>query len=217
MTNPLPTDTINDFDDLYFPADDPTAGIFGILDDMGMLKPDWWLGFYSGSFAYPGIPEACSGEPTPQNLVTRDQTGGSLHVTGTVGTYSGFGVWLGQCLIDMSDSTGISFSIGGDAGPSGMLKVSVLTNTNAEADMCLTGRGACDPATAGTCTPPSTTVAVPATPGTVTIPWTEFAMGSPMASVDPAEIVQLQWDFDWAEGGTPYEVDVTVDDVMVTR
>jgi len=217
MTNPLPTDTINDFEDLYFPEDDPTSAIFGILDDMGALKPEWWLGYYRGSFAYPGVPEACSGEPMPPSLVSREQMNGNMHVTGTVGTYSGFGVWMGQCLVDMTGTTGLSFSIGGDAGPSGMLKVSILTNSNAEADMCLTGRGACDPTTAGACTPPSTTIAVPSTPGTVTVPWTEFAMGSPTAGVDPAEIIQVQWDFDWAEGGTPYEVDVTVDDVAVTR
>src|SRR5687767_13693755 len=44
MTIPLPTDTINDFDDLYFPEDDPANAIFGALDDMGALKNEWWLG-----------------------------------------------------------------------------------------------------------------------------------------------------------------------------
>jgi hypothetical protein len=34
--------------------------------------------------------------------------------------------------------------------------------------------------------------------------------------VNPAQIWQFQWDFDWAEGGTPFPVDVTLDDVTLT-
>ena len=41
--------------------------------------------------------------------------------------------------------------------------------------------------------------------------------GSPVATVNSAEVIQLQWDFEWADTMTPYEVDVTLDDVMMVQ
>jgi hypothetical protein len=213
---PLPTDTINDFSNLRVDPMTPTFGIYGANDDSGMTKPEWWLGYYSGSFAYPAIPEACKGEPTPMYPITRTDVEGELHVTGTVGTYSGFGVWLGQCIVDMSDSTGVSFKIGGTTG-SGMLKFSVNTNSNQAPDMCLTGKGTCNVDTAGACTPNSVSIAIPATPTVITVPWTDLMGGSPSATVNPEEVLQFQWDFDWSDTMTPYEIDVTVDDVMLSH
>src|SRR6185295_13717734 len=113
----------------------------------------------------------CTGEATPTYPLTRTDATGELHVTGTVGTYSGFGVWLGQCVVDMSAYSGVSFLIGGETG-SGMLKFSVHTKSNREPDMCLPGKGTCDVASAGACTPPSVAISIPATPTVVMVPWT---------------------------------------------
>jgi len=213
-TQTPPSNVINDFSNLLVAAETPTFGIYGANDDAGMPKPEWWLGYFSGSFAYPGVPDACTGEATPMYTLTRTDVAGELHVTGTVGTYSGFGVWLGQCKIDMSASSGVSFRIGGSTG-SGMVKFSVLTNTNLEPVMCLTGKGTCDVTTAGACTPASVSLPIPTTPEVVTVDWAELTGGSPVATVDPAQVMQLQWDFDWADTMTPYEVDVTLDDVTM--
>jgi hypothetical protein len=51
----------------------------------------------------------------------------------------------------------------------------------------------------------------------VQVAWTELTGGSPEANVDPSKVLQLQWDFEWVDGmTTPYTVDVTVDDVVLT-
>lgn len=215
-TQTPPSDVLNDFNDLYYPADDPMNGIFGIKDDMGTLLPSWWEGYFSGSFAYPAEPDECSSDPPPAHTVTRDVTGGAMHVTGTVSTYAGFGVWFGQCLVDLSGATGISFKLGGDAGSSGKLKFSVATSENSEDDMCLPGRGSCD-ATAGTCAPSAVSIDVPSSPEVVTVSFSDLTGGSPSMTADATAVVQLQWEFTWADGDASYPVDLTLDDVKLVQ
>jgi hypothetical protein len=135
-------------------------------------------------------------------------------VTGTVGTYSGFGTWLEQCHVDMSDFSGISFRIGGDPGPTGTLQLRAFTKTNSPEVECRPERGTC---TEATCSPATYTVTVPSSPTVVTVTWADFTGGAPSAGVDPSEIWQFQWDFDWADGTTPFPVDVTLDDVMLVE
>jgi len=134
-------------------------------------------------------------------------------VTGTVGTYSGFGTWMEQCLIDMSDFSGISFRIGGDPGPTGTVQLRAFTKTNSPEVECRPGRGTC---TDASCSPATYTVTVPSSSEVVTVSWSDFSAGAPSPELDPAEIWQFQWDFDWTDGTTPYPVDVTLDDVMLT-
>jgi hypothetical protein len=208
-----PTSTLNDFDNLYFAEDtNPPLGIFGILDDTGMMKPEWWLGYFSGSYNYPVVPQACTGEPTPPYPLAHDETGGALHVTGTVGGPSGFGVWFGPCIVDMSGYGGISFTIGGETGRSGTLELTVYTSSNLPPSECQIGRGKC---VQDACSPSGVLVPVSALPMVITLPWTAFSGGSPASAVDPAEITQLNWDFAWTSGMTPYDVDVTLDRVML--
>jgi hypothetical protein len=203
---------INNFENVFVgEGEPPENGIYGANDETGMLKAEWWLGYFSGAYAYPDPSDTCS-EP-PVSSLTRSLEGGELHVTGTVGTYSGFGTWMEQCIIDMSAFSGISFRIGGDVGPTGTLQLRVFAQSNTATDECRPGRGGC---TDATCTPVTYTVTVPSTPEVVTVAWEDFTGGLPSATLDPSEIWQFQWDFDWAEGSTPYPVDVTLDDVTLT-
>jgi hypothetical protein len=202
---------LNNFENLYVdPAELPENGIYGANDETGALKEEWWLGYFSGAYAYPDASDTCTTSETP---LTRSLAGGELHVTGTVGTYSGLGIWMEQCLIDMSASSGISFRIGGDAGPTGTVQLRALARTNTAAIECRPGRGECADAT---CSPATVAVTVPSTPEVVTVSWDDFTAGMPSAGVDPSEIWQFQLDFDWADGTTPYPVDVTLDDVTLT-
>jgi hypothetical protein len=203
---------INNFDNVFVgEGEAPENGIYGANDETGTLKTEWWLGYFSGAYAYPDPSDTCS-EP-PVSSLTRSLAGGELHVTGTVGTYSGFGTWMEQCIIDMSAFSGISFLIGGDAGPTGTVQLRVFTQSNTATDECRPGRGGC---TEATCTAVTFTVTVPSTPEVVTVAWEDFTGGMPSATLDPSEIWQFQWDFDWADGTTPYPVDVTLDDVTLT-
>jgi len=219
-TLPIPTRTINDFENLlYGEGSNGPVGIYGVLDEQGMQKPEWWLGYFSGTYVYPFIPEACSGQPPPTYPLTATVVNGELRVTGTVGGYSGFGIWLGQCIVDMSSYSGISFRMTGNAGP-GPVVFRVFTNSNVEPNACLAGKGACDEATVGACAASavnlsSVTLPAPATPGVFQIPWSAFTGGLPEPGVDPREVVQMSWDFYWAELTLPYEVDVIIDDVVL--
>ena len=189
-------------------------GLFLDGDSWEAMPTEWWEGFFGGPFAYP--------EPDPSanvlGLVPSWDTG-ALVISGTVDTWAGFGLWFEKCMIDMSAYSGVSFKIWGNPGPSGTLTMGVKTSaTSAPEDKeCFTNVGACDSETE-TCTPPSTIVQVPEAEETVTLAWTDFSGGSPVDGVDPGEIIQLQWEFDWGgESDTPYEVSVTVDDIMLVN
>jgi hypothetical protein len=213
-TIPIPTPTINDFENLLVDSTRPASGIYGVNDATGIPKPEWWLGYFSGSFAYPFVPEPCSGEPAPPYPITSTDVSGELRVTGTVGTYSGFGIWLGQCIVDMSAYSGISFRIGGAAGPDAVT-FRVHTKANTVPTECLFGRGTCSGASTGSCSPAGFAFAVPETPEVVSVRFETLTGGSPAFMVDPAEVVQLTWSFAWGDGVTPYDVDVTLDDVVL--
>jgi hypothetical protein len=211
-TTILPTRVINDFDDLYFPeGTEQPLGLFGVLDAAGMLKPEWWLGYFSGSYVYPTIPEACSGEPTPAYFLVRNESEGVFRVTGTVGGPSGFGVWVGPCIVDMSAGYGVMFQIGGRAG-SGALEMTIGTSSTTDPGACQIGKGKC---TTDVCAPPRVRIDITESPAPISLPWVAFSDGSPSPTVDPSEIVQLSWGFEWVDGMNPYAVDVTIDNVML--
>jgi hypothetical protein len=208
-TTILPTQVINDFDNLYFPeGNEPPVGLFGVLDETGLQKPEWWLGYFSGSYAYPMIPEACRGEPTPAYPLVRNEMGGVLRVTGTVGGPSGFGVWVGPCIVDLSAGSGIMFMIGGRAG-SGALQMTINTSSTTDPNACQIGRGKCD---TNICSPPSVGLDITESLEPFALPWTAFS-----PEVDPREVVQFRWDFEWVDGMNPYTVDVTLDNVMLIQ
>jgi hypothetical protein len=141
----------------------------------------------------------------------------ALSMTGTVSSYTGFGIFLTQC-VDASAYSGISFTIGGNVGTTGKLMLQAKTNSTTPISAA-TKHGACVAAnpnnTYADCWDPVATVAVPATAATVTVPWASFSGGKPTATVNPAEILGFQWSFDWVGGdaGAAYAVDVTLDDL----
>jgi hypothetical protein len=139
-----------------------------------------------------------------------------LSMSGTVSAYTGFGVYLKQC-VDASAYSGISFKIGGNVGSPATLMLQAKMNSTIP--IKAGERGACVPAdpnnTYATCWDPVKWVTVPATPATVTVTWAEFAGGKPVATANPAEILGFQWSFNWAGGdaGAAYAVAVTIDDL----
>jgi hypothetical protein len=58
------------------------------------------------------------------------------------------------------------------------------------------------------------TIPVSDTPTVVNILWGDFTAGSPDVSVaTPAEITFISWTLAWTAGGTPYPVDLVIDDL----
>jgi len=186
----------------------------------------WWLEFFGGSYVYPVV-DACAAE-VPPTVLSQDLSAESLHVTGTVGTWSGFGLWFSPCIVDMSAYSGVSFTISGDAGPNGPMRFYVLTasnmvpSTDPRNPTCSPNVATCVPEDpempAESCRAGLSLISDVREPRTVTVPFSDVTGGSPDDTPDPAEVIGFLFEFDWQPGWTAadeYGVDVALDDVIL--
>jgi hypothetical protein len=148
----------------------------------------------------------------------------ALKVSGMVANYSGFGAYVNDCFDAAgAGATGVSFKVTGNVGTPATLNFRVHTNANTAA-FPVYMKGAC-PVPAGTmptddvymyCHQAGVDVTVPAGGGEVSVTWAQLMGGLPVATVDGKDVVGFEWAFTWAEAGTPYAVDVTIDDIKFT-
>lgn len=229
---PIAQPLITDFTYAGGPSGD--AGDGGIVDGgaalpvasaTGITFGDFVSTLSGGTFQYPGA----GAYP-----VTSDVTQSNWHLSGTIGDYSGFGLFLTDCnLVDASDYDGISFTVRGNVEQMGTLTFSVGTSENDISHLWLNSQptppnplaapnsGTCIPASNqydGTCGSPSFTVPVTPTETTITVAWEQLSGGRPRASVDPAKLTSIVWIFPAPPGAgtvtpTPYEADVVIDDL----
>jgi hypothetical protein len=187
-----------------------------------------------GEFFYPNASSSST-----YKLVS-DVTGNKWHITGTVGDYSGFGLFFDSCnRVDASKYRGISFTISGTVqGSSVTFEVDTLNNIiradwlNAHpatpgATVPATDPGRCTPAATATnqyaqsdCVPATKAVPVSATPTTVL--WSDFTNGKPKAAVEPGDIIGIRWILPTPVGvGTAtvatYPLDITIDDLTFVQ
>jgi hypothetical protein len=163
-------------------------------------------GFTGGIFAYP----AATDVPAPTFPLTWAVAAGEATISGTVGTYSGFGVWF-SCEVDASKFTGVEFDIRGDVGAGAGVRF--LVQTSPDVFDKTKDHDSCTPADETkpweTCVNPGKSIAVGAKSTHYVIPWAELTGGKPMAAVDPAQILGLQFDLIWppvaptGTGGAP--------------
>jgi len=160
--------------------------------------------------------------------LTSDVTQSNWHISGKVGDYSGFGLYFDNCnRLDASKYKGISFKISGSMASDKPLTLGVGTLNDTLAPAWInthngdsSSPGRCIP-TSGSgqysqegCANPTKTITVTDTPTVVNILWTDFAGGKPESSVaTPAEITYISWTLPWSGGGTPYAVDLVIDDL----
>jgi hypothetical protein len=164
---------------------------------------------------------------------------GTWHISGAIGTYSGFGLYLDNCnRIDASAYAGISFKISGRVEQEGAVTLQVDTLNNAITAAWLnahggtakdTDPGRCEPpATAPNqwaqtaCLQPQQVIPVTEVPTEQSILWSDFAGGSPDTSVNPSDIVAIHWFFPNPPGAgtdspTLYQVDITIDDLSFIK
>lgn len=170
--------------------------------------------------------------------VTSDMSGGSWHMSGTLGTYSGFGLFFDNCQrVNASAYRGISFTVSGSVPQGNLITMGIGTLKDTIAASWLIAHpaaGSTPPAATapGTCIPVSgtnqydqptcgdatKTITVTATPTPVTILWTDFTGGKPELNVSPGDIISMYWFFPppaGAGGTTPttYPVDLVIDDL----
>ena len=177
-----------------------------------VLFGTWGQSIFGGAYTYPGTVPACETGTVSAYPLTQTVTGGAWNIQGTVGDYSGMGLWWGcntgtaaapayaaTCAIDASAYTGISFTVSGSIGPAGNPKN-------------------CGTRTATTC---GSSVAVPvtATATAVTLTWAQLGVTAPNAitgiSFSFTDPFRLNDGYATSPfTATPYPVDVTIDDLQ---
>ncbi len=199
------------------------------LDSRNMFHTgsvDDWTSLFGGTWVAPRAADPCAATPAAHPLL-ETFTDGNWHITGTIagGQWAGAGIWFGtSCpVMDFSAYQGISFTIAGDAGPSGAITVSVSTASNSKPNTdssssnytCYSNAAAC---TTATCTPASMTVSnISATPQTVRVLWSALGNGMPSATPDPKEItgIGINPSIDWSSSASSYALDLTIDDLAL--
>lgn len=202
----------------------------------------WSQSVYGGTYVYPATVASPGPCDTVSNYpLTQDLTGGNWHVQGTVGTYSGLGLWwqcntgttttpayVGSCVIDASAYTGISFTVSGSVGPvsSGTGTVGLTMQVSTPSTMKPALDSANNPKNCGTCTGSScgtnVTVPVTTTATTVTMTWTQLGVTTPaaiaaisFAFTDPCSLNSVGYTTSPCTA-TTYPVDITIDNLQFT-
>jgi hypothetical protein len=183
---------------------------------------EWWTKLFGGTYLYPAL-DACA-TTQPANPLTQDFSDGTWHITGTVGNYSGFGLWFSPCMADFSAYKGISFKISGNVGTTAavVMTVSTAATSKKDATTCSPNTATCvDGDTDATkCAPASKSIPVTSTATTVTVLWTDLTGGVPVASPSAASIVGIGWALDWLWSNTAtnnYAVDFVIDDITLVQ
>jgi hypothetical protein len=161
------------------------------------------------SFNYAG-----PGEIAPTVSVTADGNGFEMKsalvapLSGS-NNFSGFGMYFnsGSCL-DASASTGIQFDLSGDLGGCSLRYILLFAQDLSHIDD--PGRGHCQD-TDAVCRGPW--AALTASAGTIALPFTSFSGGNPFGSVDPKNLVTMQWEIGAPDATTGCSADFTIENV----
>jgi hypothetical protein len=187
-----------------------------------------WSGLFGGTWVAPKVADACAATPAA-NPLTESFSDGNWHVTGTIApsVWAGAGFWFAtgaNCpVFDFSAYSGISFTIAGNAGPSGSVNITVPTasNTAPVTDKtssnftCYSNAATCAGAS---CSAASMTVSsISTTPQTVKLMFADLKGGAPVSSADKKEItgIGINPTIDWSGKESPYALDLTIDDLTL--
>jgi len=187
----------------------------------------WGQRLTGGAYVYPDAASASDPCASPSTYpLTESFSNGTWHVSGTVGTYSGMGVWwvcgvgsskyANSCVIDASSYTGISFTVSGDAGPKGTMLLNVATPSTLKRTVDSAGNPTTCGKCSGTC---SAALSVPVTPDAVTLSYTWAELGVTEPEAIATIVFQFSDPCNYSTGicvPTPYSVDVGIDDLQFT-
>jgi hypothetical protein len=202
--------------DFETPGNDPTQALFG----------DFREALSGGTFIYPTASAAAEGASV--GLVS-DVTNGDWHITGTVASQSGFGLFFACQLLDASAFAGLAFTVSGDIEGATSLGLIINTAGNdvSPSWRILNGQspapsfGRCTPAESefdGTCDAARIDIALEQEPREVTVLFSELGGGAPEALLNPSEITKIAWSLpgrapDASGTVEPYAVDIRIDDI----
>lgn len=182
-----------------------------------------------GTFVYPLNAAASATEPFAAFGLSSDVSEGDWHVQGAVRTPAGFGLFFDCELLDASSFIGIAFRIQGSVALGQELTFFVNDASHEvsrtwliqEGGSSLRSFGRCFPADSefdGSCVAPRIVLPITVEPTEVFVPFTALTNGSPEATLNPAEITDVQWALpvpaaDEAGIIVPYAVDLVIDEI----
>ncbi len=149
--------------------------------------------------------------------LTRDATvTDSFKVSGMVTDYSGFGVYFNSCS-SLAAYTGVSFVMTGTSASvakPNVVRFVVQTNPDEAIDM-ENMKGMCPGMPGVGCNSPRKEGVAPSDMAQAFL-FTDLMGGEPVATVTTTEVLGLQWQIDPDTGGTPFAVDITIDNLTLT-
>jgi hypothetical protein len=152
----------------------------------------------------------------PSTALTVDTPSGTMHVAGSVSTYSGVGIAFDAC-VNASSFSGVEFSLG--VSGTSNVTLHMVTREN-QPEPPTTTIGTCVPpdpnAPFASCYPAFTRLTVMETPAPFSIPFASLSGGSPHVSVNPGELLSMYFDLGWSSGDAPFGVDLTLSDLRFT-
>jgi hypothetical protein len=187
---------------------------------------DDWASLFGGTWVSPVDSDPCAATQAT-NPLSESFAEGNWHFSGTIapGKWAGAGIWFGtSCpIMDLSAYSGFSFTIAGNAGPSGSITVTVPTATTTAPNTdktsssftCYSNAATC---TAATCTAAGMSVtSITTSPQTVKVMFADLKGGAPVSTPDPKEITGIGINpiIDWSGAGEAYTLDLTIDDLTL--
>jgi hypothetical protein len=143
---------------------------------------------------------------------TTDPT--KFHVTGTVSTYDGFGIYTGKCS-SLAGYTGVTFTLSGttmSVDKPNALKFVVQMNGNEPID-ATNKKGACVGASGVECVSPNKAIMPSDTPQTIM--FADLVGGKPMTTLDVTQVLGFQWQIDPDASATPFAIDLTLSNLSL--
>jgi hypothetical protein len=161
------------------------------------------LTFGSGATGWQSYTYAAPGQAAPTVALTPD--GAGIQIAGgfkppVSGNWEGAGLFLnGTSCIDGSIYTGVQFDFAGDLGGCALSFGASFSGDTSTAEA--PGQGSC-PGTESTCYGPEAPVVPGATTTTtIKVPFSALTGGAPLSKLDPATILDVQWQLSAPTGG----------------
>jgi hypothetical protein len=175
------------------------------------------LSFGSGASEWQSYTYAAPGQVVPTATLTPD--GAGIQIIGgfappVSGNWEGAGLFFnGSSCVDASMYTGVQFDFAGDLGGCALAFGASFSGDTSSTEA--PGQGSC-PGTSSNCYGPLAPVVSGATTTTtIKVPFSALTAGSPIAKLDPASIVDVEWQLSapTGAGGGSCSANFTVENV----
>lgn len=181
-----------------FGCDDPFVVTCNSVDTWSSTAAPFGGG---GLFSYDDFTHSLTGD-------TADGT--AFHLTGVVGLYAGFGVYLNRCST-LAGYTSVTFSLSGvtaSVDKPNRVHFEILDNRDELIDV-ENHKGMCVGSAGLDCVSPGKDIMLSDAPTTVL--FSELTGGKPSGTLDPSEVLGFMWQFEPDASHTPFAVDVKLD------